>query len=222
MNKFKTWLLNEMALNTGINMGGLSRESEFTSLEIPTSEFSIQIINNYSSQHYNIYKYGSTFYLASKDNNYLGYLEVSPFSSTKGQIGASHSILKGGFYNLMFSAVLAYTEFNEIFSDTSLSSQAINSYENLNNKSHLKIRVYTSSGYTEFSKDILLNDVNNIVSISESFNLKEYYNKYPRKNTYDEALFESMNPAFDEKLFCEAIGAYNCSTKHLEDLKYFK
>lgn len=225
MKTFREYL-DEMAINTGTNRFGLSKKVEFNSLEIfnPLSvagKMTILLKDNYSSMHYKIFKYGAIYYLSTDENNYLGYLELEEVSNNICKINASHSKLKGGFYNLFFTFILSFTKYKEILSDISLSDQAITSYSNLNNKSHLNIRVKSFNSYFPFSKEKLTSDVKNRVSITEAVDLLEYYYDV-NANIANIRLFTSKNPAYDEKLFCEPIGSYNCSEQHLEEINYFK
>jgi hypothetical protein len=95
----------------------------------------------------------------------------------------------------MFSSIFATGLLNEILSDRSLSSQAINSYGKLSVNSNLSIMIYNQNNnkYIPFSVDNYLKDISNVVSVKELHNIKEHFEDYySRINSVE--IFEANIP----------------------------
>lgn len=172
MITFKEYLSTLEAIATGIHTEGHSREGEFTSYF--RDDYYKLLTDKISSKNYKIYYDGfkpenRTYYLTDANDKYLGHIEM--YNS---KIGDSHSEIDKGFYNLMFTSILSIGGVNEIFSDVSLSENAINAYDRLNKSSNLKIQVLTHEGYFDFSIDKLLEKSANRVSIKlKHYDIKE-------------------------------------------------
>lgn len=166
--------VNEMAVLNDIPAdNNLSREKEWNN-EIKDSPFTKLLVKDVNADKNDIYLYGtSTFYLADKDKQYLGHLDIDK-EGDKGKIKHSYSKIKG-FYLLMFPNILTYSNIKTILSDDSLSQGAINSYNKLhkivgdNNigVSTFKMSVLSPYGVLPFSTDNLMKYEGSRVMITE-------------------------------------------------------
>lgn len=177
--------------------GQLSREEEFK--ELFQKNFLKLLRKNVNSQHHSIWYYGSsirTYYLASENNEYLGFIELE-VKNGKGYINLSESNLERGFYLIMFTALFAFTELDEIFSDNTLSLNAVKSYENMNKSEFSKLRINLfntrTREYAEFDRE-LINKNNIIISITEKKinSLSENYDEYFKRIYNSESHFNKM------------------------------
>ena len=199
---------NEMARNTGY--GSYNAHSGKKDWEFELSKNNKELLKDkLGSERYKVYKVFSKYYLTSENDEYLGRLELTP-PNNKGVsvIETSHSNIKKGFYNIMFTAILGSkkTGIKEILSDTALSNQAIKSYTKLSKLNNLKLSIYdTFSGKQEYDEKTLLDNENYRVSITENWNLEkvfeDYYNRITNGNRKRE-YFERCS-SLDNFLFSE-------------------
>lgn len=208
-----------MADETGVNGSTFDRTSEWGDF-IKNSTFTKLIYDNLGTNRYKVYRYGSElYYLTDENNNYLGHIELE-----NNRINSSFSKLKGGFYNIMFTIIL--TQIQYIISDKSLSTQAIRSYEKLNQLPAKKYKMYVISNNNisntkPFSKEELLSNSSNRVMITEKSqnymleSIKDYYtriNKYDKLSGYPLSLtkyYNEKNEICDLYLFNEYISLMN-------------
>jgi hypothetical protein len=182
MEKFRD-MIDEMAMNRGsITHGADSREKEW----LNTSDNHKDLIRDrIGSNHYKVYQVGSTYFLTTENNEYLGYIE---FDITRKYhiIRMSSSNIERGFYIIMFTTILS-SGVKEIVSDSMLSTNAIKSYEKINkSKSSISLKVTDGVNYWDFSREMLLNDDSYRVSVKEKHDLNELFNEY--YNRIDEDL----------------------------------
>lgn len=159
MKSFKELIL-EMGYNNGI-ASTENRSEEFKSL---LTNFHMKLVKDgINSEHYKLYRYGKgTFYLTDENNRYLGFIEGS-YKDNLLIITLTNSQIKGNFYNLMFTSILALTEVEYIFSDLSLSPSSVKAYKKLNANSALKVKMSLSistniSNFEELDIEKLFDD----------------------------------------------------------------
>jgi len=127
--KYKDYI-QEMAHETGIS-SSKSRKSEwdrFYKEKINIDKSIILIRDRLGSNKFSIYKVINVYFLVDDKFNYQGHIELSCTKQKICSVTDSNSLLKGGFYSLMFSVLLSRKGINEILSDKTLSTQAIKSY----------------------------------------------------------------------------------------------
>lgn len=167
MKTFREFI-NEMARETGINTHSFDR-SEALQFYIDNPKYIFKKYENIGSKKYIVIQTGDySFLLTNPDDEYLGNIDLSdPDNNGYASINGSESKIDGGFYNLMFRVILQDKEINAILSDSSLSTQAIKSYEKINKEGIFKIFVYdkTTKEIMKFSKEELLKN-NRVVMIS--------------------------------------------------------
>lgn len=206
--------MKEMAVETGkMSDNYLSFENDWVK-HYKSSSDKKMLMKDIGSNHYIIYRVGNShIILADHEDNYLGYIELTKIRDHQYKIGASNSKLQGGFYNIIFTSLLSLPEYKEIFSDTQLSTQAINSYLKLNNNPRLHVQVVNNHmEYSDFSKTNLLKDEFNRVSVTaknvkhleETF--KDYYKKiYSTDICMFKNEFNNHSRNIDIHLFCEGF-----------------
>jgi len=87
----------------------------------------------------------------------------------------------------MVTSILSETNITEILSDTSLSTQAIKAYENLNRKlSTFELGIKIGPAYKPFDKELLLTNKHTKVSIKAKFNFAEALDDCHRKLEFSE------------------------------------
>lgn len=167
--------INEMARSTGQNQRGFfSKENDWTNRD---ERFVKLIKKNINAKHMSLYKLSTNIYvLVDKDGNYLGSIEFEINNLTL-NIKTSDSKMKGGFYLVMFSAILTFTSIKRILSDFKISEQAFKSYENLSKGFGLIVKVLTPDNkILEFSKENVFNFEYNRILVTENENsLKESF-----------------------------------------------
>lgn len=200
--------INEMAFNDGRRShASLSREDEYNKIKKEQPIFLKIIHKKINLLGYNLISYSNCYYITDKDDNYLGYIEYKA-DHKKIYITSSSSNLKGGFYNIIFSAILLYTEIEMIISDGHLSSNAIKAYENLARQNSLKIFLTKDSGETleEFNPEKIENDNTRVVVAGKY--LKEATEKiasYMLETSASKEWLESHKEDIDFYLYGEAI-----------------
>jgi hypothetical protein len=172
MKTFKEFI-DEMAVNTGNSpKGAFSKEQEFYKLN------NLKVIKKNLPGDYTVLK-GETDYFLSKNNEYKGHIEFTKKGDVL-SINHSHSEIKKGFYELMFSVIL--TECKEILSDISLSSQALKSYSNLNrNVSIFELAIKIGKSYKPYSEEDLLSSRRAKISIKAKHIMSEVFEDYYNK-----------------------------------------
>ena len=211
MISFKEFLYEQAWLSGDLDKNYGNKSHEWTDLK----DKAILIADKIGSNHYKLFKIGSIkYFLISESDVYLGNIEIEERHS-KFYINSSHSNLEGGFYNIMFNTILGNTNIHEIISDNNLSLKAIKSYNKLNDKSFLNIKIYDTikNEYYPFTVDKLLSETSYRVSISENKeeikeHFKDYYNRIQHTDEfgYSSALkkaFDEYNSAADYFLFGE-------------------
>lgn len=174
---------NEMAIEKGTYSKGTFKNNDWDYYKDGHMSFVELVKDRLGSARHKVYKTKNTYFLISEDDVYLGHIQFDRKGKTI-NIESSNSEINEGFYLIMFTVILS-DNVDEIISGKSLSTQAIKSYENLYKKlSIFNIRVKTCNNYIDFSKEGLLNDKNNVVSISSS-NIKEYFEDYYDKISDD-------------------------------------
>lgn len=200
-------LFSEMAYNNGIIQdNGLNRESEWIEALQKAKTFIKVISDKISAKHYKIYKYGASFYLTTEDDSYLGHLEID----NNNNISNSYSKISG-FYNIMFTNILAHTDIKEIASDISLSPSALKSYNKLSILDGVKFKVLIGIKdgkkivHSEpFDNEKLLNGRTRVIITEHSFN-------------FTKQLFEDFNKKIS--FVCDGIpGFYNSSYINKKDI----
>jgi hypothetical protein len=106
------------------------------------------------------------FYLTNATLDYLGFIEVRKTDkSDTFKIAYTNSNISGGFYKMMFDAIFG-SGVKELWSDVSLSSNALKSYQNMVKKGSFNIQVITRDGeYMKFTKKALTAEDFNRISI---------------------------------------------------------
>ena len=138
--------------------------------------------DNIGSKRYKLYKVFSKYYLTSESDVYLGRIELTEPNKGVSVIETSHSNMRKGFYNIIFTSILGNTNIKEILSDTELSNQAIKSYSKLSRLNNIKINIWNmSQGKMDYSEESLLSDGSFRVSITESWNLHEVFKRYNKR-----------------------------------------
>lgn len=203
IKSFEEWntdTIAEMADNNNIEYVS-SREHEFID-QLGTS-FMRLIKNGINSEHYNLYRYGSgTFYLTDANNKYLGFIS-GEVDNNKFYISMSSSEIKGNFYNLMFTAILGWTDIIEILSDKSLSPKAAKSYDNLKNKSQLNVRLLSPKGYENFNIDKIFTNRHYQASVSDGSNIKESIIESFSKPVIFQ-LYVNKDILWNNRIYCES------------------
>ncbi len=207
-------LLKEMAVvSATYPKGSKSKEYDWDNYD-RESEFTRLLLRDIGSLHYKLYRTGNkSFYLTTKEDEYLGQLEGNITNNTL-NISNSSTKLDRGFYNIIFTSILASEICINILSDSNLSTNAIDSYSRLNVNGRLLVEVYNpvSKEYFEFSKELLLKNHNvvsvrekNIGSIHEHF--MDYYSRIHDidcgRPTMLNTEFNNNHPFVDNFLFCE-------------------
>jgi hypothetical protein len=192
-----------MADETGIRTTG-DQHIHFDKLLAQNSNILKLIKSGISSKHYSLYMEGTTkFYVTDDKNNYVGHIFFSNEHSMI-KIQDSFSKLKEGFYQLMFTSILALTNINEILSDNQLSTNAINAYERLSNKhSGLDIKILTYDGYKPFDRKLLVSNPNYRVSVTDNKILEFRFKEFEKRLTQDFFLekYNNNNPEVDTYIF---------------------
>ena len=173
-------IVSEMARETGYTDNSsfnMSSEWNFFKNDMKHCEL---IRDRIGSQHYKVFKCLSTYFLISEDNEYLGSIEFN-ITSKYHIIVSSNSLIDRGFYAIMFTTILS-NDVKEIVSDTSLSSNAIGSYDRLN-KGHTSLKIQITDGvqYWGFDKMKLVSDNQLRVSIKEKSSLNELFDEYYKR-----------------------------------------
>lgn len=106
------------------------------------------------------------FYLTNANLDYLGFIEVRKTDKSDTlRIAYTNSNISGGFYKTMFDAIFG-SGVKELWSDVSLSSNAVKAYQNMVKKGSFNIQVISKDGeYMKFTKKALTADELNRVSI---------------------------------------------------------
>ena len=197
-----------MAIETGINdKNNYSGESDWEYYQRPENRKFLELfLDKLGSKHYTIYKTGKNIisYFLTKDDKYLGVIQVEEFPNKQARILTSHSYEKG-FYQIMFQMLL--TKYNSILSDVSLSTQAIKSYKKLSKSQMFKIGVLdVDNQIHKFSKSKLLEYPGNRVIIlpkQEKFlkeHLDEYYKRISQSENNRPSTFKQMFESNDNNL----------------------
>lgn len=153
MKRFSDFIYE--ATETGMHEGG-SRESEWN--KVLDRQFNMLTLMY--DKDVKLYLYPTiTYYLTDLDNKYLGHVEIRD-----GKVGNSFSNMRGGFYNKIFQLIFEYSSIKEILSDVRLSSNVIKAYQNLS-RDVFDVEIKTRTDYISFSRDKLLEDYINRISI---------------------------------------------------------
>ncbi len=193
-----------MADETGPRTSG-DQSINFDKLISTNNQFIKLIKSNISSKHYSLYQEGNTkFYVTDEYTNYLGHIF---FNKENGHltIGDSFSKMKDGFYQFIFTTILALTNIKEIFSDNQLSTNAINAYERLNTNKHsgLILQILTFDGYKDFDRQLLTSHYSYRVSITADKILEFRFAAFEKRLKQDFFLekFNNNNAEVDTYLF---------------------
>lgn len=202
---------NEMAIHNGIETGNVSTgKTDWNYYKGEGSRFIELVIDNYTPKKYRVFKTKSTYFLI-KDNEYIGHIEYD-LKNGVATINAPGSTLKGGFYNLIFTAMFL-DGVKEILSNGSLSKKAEKSYNNLS--SHFKVMIKDGSNYTKLSKENLFDDnITTVISVKESkiglitdlYNHMEQRMKFIHEGNRKSSLsasFENDDGIYEQYLFPE-------------------
>lgn len=205
---YKPTHMIEMADETGIlPPQAHSKQSEWVKFYKDTDSKKL-LLKDIGSQHLRLYRIGNiNFFLTDEGDNYKGQIELS-INHGVGTVSSSHSSLDRGFYNIIFTSLLATGLVSQILSDKDLSTNAISSYEKLSRNSRLVVRVFNprTSEYLEFNKDNITANSYNRISITEKEpgNIVEHFNEYySRVQTIYREEFNNYNSSMDNYLFCE-------------------
>jgi len=170
---------NEMASDTG------TAPKDIFSLKNKLNISNLTLVIKKLPNKMSIYKDSNKYFLI-QNKEYKGHIEFIKMGGTI-EISASHSEIKKGFYSIMFTSILSETNITEILSDTSLSTQAIKVYENLNRKlSTFELGIKIGPVYKPFDKELLLSNKHAKVSIKAKFNFAEALDDYHRKLEFSE------------------------------------
>jgi len=172
--------MNEMATHMGHSPKGIFSKKELFN-DIKNS---LILIKDKLPGGYSVLKNESDYYL-TKNDDYMGHIEYIRTGSVI-SINHSHSEIKRGFYELIFSSILSDRLGSigsiEILSDLSLSTQAIKSYENLNRSvSIFELAVKIGKTYHKYSTELLLSSRRAKVSIKSKHNITEVFDEYYKK-----------------------------------------
>lgn len=200
--EFHKQRLNEMGQTYGkVSKSYFNREDEFEQYK-ESYHLIKKNINSKGMMIFSQTKTSLTYFLTDKNKKYLGFVEFQPYhSNSVVKISASNSQLSGGFYNIIFSAILTFTVIEEILSDTDLSDNAMKAYENLNKQPSINVRVFDGSEYSEFSESNFKLSSHNRVSI-KSRNLKESFRNLEEliiESTFLKNLFENSSDEIDQR-----------------------
>jgi len=140
-------------------------------------------------KNYKLYHYMGYYFLTNKNNKYLGYIQLKEVSSqyrleNTYQIKSSNSTGEvKGFYNIMFTTILAKTNIEKIISDDNLSTNALNSYIRLDRESKLTINMFDkhAKDIQDFDKNEIKSNPSSIVLISENKEIKNVFKIYEEK-----------------------------------------
>lgn len=134
--------------------------------------------NFLSSKHLKLFRNGidgNFFILTDKENNYIGSIQFKNIKNKIAVIDSSYSKMTGGFYNIMFTAILGLADIEEILSDVILSDKAFYSYEKLQKNNIFNIKVKLSNEYFTFNRKNYEQDYNCRISIRESRSIREVF-----------------------------------------------
>ena len=174
----------EMAIETGLhNKSSFSKEDDWEFYNKTPDSVDL-VAFNVGSGRFKIWKSEHTFFLTSDSEEYIGSLQTREYNNIL-YIETSHTKLKKGFYNIMFTFLL--TMYKEIRSDTSLSTNAIKAYERLDKNTKLNVQVY-DNGYNPYSHKALTSSRTATVSITEVYAMNEIINDY-----YDRIMSEKKD-----------------------------
>jgi hypothetical protein len=167
-------MIDEMAVNRGYtDSSSFNRKADWNIIKNRKHDV---IRDRIGSNHYKVVKDGSTYYLVSENNEYLGSIEFR--IGSKHIILASNSLIDRGFYAIMFTVILS-SGVKEIISDSLLSTNAIDSYEKLA-QGHTSLKVEITDGIEmyPFDRNRLLSNRHLRVSVTEKHNTKEIFEEY--------------------------------------------
>lgn len=168
--------LNEMALITS-DRTTMSMEMDFKN-ELPKLKLIADDIKPLSNK---LYQGIDIFYLADKNNNYLGHIEYDKIDNDKITIRSSFSTQRG-FYELMFKFILIKTPIKMIFGDTKQTNRSVKAWKKIINK----------------HKPIVFNRVTNQVEVFDKNKEDEYWTPDPKEaSTYLVGISESDNNFID-------------------------
>jgi hypothetical protein len=201
--------LIEMAYENGIASDDTSNSRKYDWNKFYKNTNKVKLIqDNLSSNHYKLYQVQGTFYLADKDDEYISSIGAS-MEKNIATINSSFTYSKGGFYNLMFTTILAKTNIKEILSDNSLSRKAAESYSNISKNNLLLVQIKNGNIYLPMDVDILfLNNTYRVSVKAKQDNLDEIFEHFYNIRIQDEflgKLFLEGNKTLDHHLFCEKI-----------------
>jgi len=177
--------MNEMAFETGLNdKNNYQGKTDWEFYNKPENKKFVKLLKDkIGSNKYKFYKVPgviTSYFLTDENDNYLGRIQLEVINN-KGYIKTSHGSIKN-FYKIMFTLLL--TEVKEIYSDVSLSTQAIKSYEKLSKNGLYKIKIKdTDNNIHDFDKDLLLQYPGNVVQITEKQEgfIEEHFKDYYKR-----------------------------------------
>lgn len=175
-------ILNEMASVRGTEEYS-SHNKKYEWDQLKGTQFIKLIKKNINSTHH-LYStiQEKTFFLTNDNMDYLGSLEVETVGSKYkvAKILASNSGIKSGFYLVMFTAILTFTDIDEILSGLKISQNAYNSYEKLTGDYQaLKVSVILNGEELEFNRE---NVIKTGARISVTFRKNTGFNDADRKD----------------------------------------
>jgi len=202
--------MNEMAIETGINdKNNYQGKSDWSFYQKPGNKKYIRLLKkDIGSKKYKLYKTDgivTSYFLISENNKYIGRIQIDKINKD-GYIKTSHGTIKN-FYQIMFT--LLVPDYRNIYSDVSLSTQAIKSYEKLagSGTKLFKINIKdTRNKIHKFNKELLLQYPGNVVQISESQkgfvneHFKDYYTRIKQNQGVLPGVFKQMFISGDTNL----------------------
>jgi hypothetical protein len=169
--------IDEMAVTSArYKRGAFSKKDDWDLQGSDRRIFSL-VKDKINSKQMKLFKNKQNYFLISKDDEYLGHIQIEE-SRGKAFITGSSSNIESGFYNIIFIAILTFTDIDEIISDSSLSTNAIKSYENLEKNNSLNLKILNDGNYYEFSKEELLKNADAKVSIKSAGRLHENFERF--------------------------------------------
>lgn len=202
MLSFREYMV-EMAYRNGIS--GKSKKDIWDNVR----NSSKMLADRLGSQHYKLYTHDSVYFLTDEGDEYIGHIQVWDRGNSL-SIEDSFSILKDGFYSIMFPLLFNFANAKEILSDISMSNTSIKSYDNLNKNTNMKVRVINQDEkYLTFSIHNLLSNKYNRVSITESSVgfFKDIYEDYIARleRSHFKQLYENYDNNLDGYIFTSMV-----------------
>lgn len=156
-NKFFKWLISEMAFISGkLQYDQHNKQTDWDNFF--KKDVNLKLLSKYIPD-YKIYLHGnSNYFLTDKEDNYKGHIQLDNTNLGKPKFRNPVQVVSSnqdgsikGFYNIMFTNILTHTDVDAIFSDSNLSTNAVNSYEKLSG-SNLMVLKYKDDAFYDIDE----------------------------------------------------------------------